>query len=105
MPRLRQVACVCVLQVVAAACSHSPALDEYQGYRPITLTWDQPDDLADYFVIEAGGHLFRTEDRTVTLELRTDVRQRIEIRACNEAGCSPPALIIVAHDEHGWEIS
>jgi hypothetical protein len=77
------------------------------GWQPVynaTLTWEQPDGLADHFLVKTGKLLKQTEHPSVTLALPRGVHV-IEISACNEAGCSEPTVVVITGGEGGWHLS
>jgi hypothetical protein len=69
----------------------------------LTLTWDQPDELAQYFMIRSGIQLVRTDQRVITLYLARGTHA-IEVQACNSSGCSEPARVTVTWGDGGWEM-
>jgi hypothetical protein len=81
--------------------SESPA---FAPTAPLTLGWDQPDGLADYFLVKSGATMLRVEQRTATLTLTLDSHV-VSIASCNEAGCSDPTTVAVAWENDRWVLA
>ena len=65
----------------------------FQPPVPVTLAWDQPD----------GALLIRVDEPTVRLQLEPG-SHRVEITACNEAGCSPATPVMVEYRDGRWTL-
>ena len=77
------------------------------GWQPMhaaTLVWEQPDGLADHYLVKTGAVLKRTEVPSITLSLPRGVHV-IEISACNDVGCSRPTVVVLTGGEEGWHLS
>ncbi len=81
--------------------SGSPA---FEPTAPLTLAWDQPDGLADYFVVKTGPTMLRVDQRTATLTLTLDAHV-VSITSCNDTGCSDPATVAVAWENDRWVLA
>jgi len=100
------------MTAAAAACFASGAgcsngsLDTpvYHPPIPVTLTWDQPDNLADYYQVKTGAFLTRVEQPTVRLQLEPGSHQ-VEITSCNEAGCSEPTAVMLVYRDGLWTLA
>jgi hypothetical protein len=69
----------------------------------LTLTWDQPDGLAQYFLVRTGIQLVRAEQPVTTLYLAPGTHV-VEVQACNPSGCSEPKRVTVTWGLRGWEV-
>jgi hypothetical protein len=70
-------------------------------HQPLTLTWDQPDDLAEYYHVRSGLQLVRVDGRAATLYLPTGTHT-VQVEACNQAGCSAPTPVVVTWRDGRW---
>jgi hypothetical protein len=100
------------ITAAAAACFASGAgcsngsLDTsvYHPPIPVTLVWDQPDNLAEYYQVKTGALMTRVEQAMVRLELEP-ASHRVEITSCNEAGCSEPTAVVLEYHEGRWTLA
>jgi hypothetical protein len=70
---------------------------------PVTLAWDQPDQLAEYFTVRVGRQLRQVSESRATLLLAPGAHT-VEIESCNGAGCSASAVVVVVWRNGRWEI-
>jgi hypothetical protein len=70
---------------------------------PVTLAWDQPDGRADYYHVKTGALLIRVDQPTVRLQLEPG-SHRVEITACNDAGCSPATPVMLEYRDGRWTL-
>ena len=73
----------------------------FQPAHPVALAWDQPDGLAEYYLVKTGALLVRTELPSVRLQL-TAASHVIEITSCNTAGCSEPSSVVLDWRDGQW---
>jgi hypothetical protein len=81
--------------------SGSPA---FERTAALTLAWDQPDRLADYYLVKAGATMLRVEETRATLTL-TVTRHVVDVTSCNDAGCSAPATVTIDWIDNGWTLA
>jgi hypothetical protein len=87
-----------------AACGKGPPDPSvFQPIVPVTLAWDQPDGLAEWYEVKTGALLLQVDHPTVRLQLDAGAH-RVEIVSCNEGGCSPPVAVILDYREGRWTL-
>jgi hypothetical protein len=88
-----------------AACGNGPPdASVFQPIVPVTLAWDQPDGLAEWYEVKTGALLLQVDHPTVRLQLDAGAH-RVEIVSCNEGGCSPPVAVILNYREGRWTLA
>jgi hypothetical protein len=96
------------LPVLLWACggSHGQGPDSpaFAPAAPLTLAWDQPDGLADYFLVKSGATMLRVDQRRATLTLTLEPHV-VHITSCNEAGCSEPTSVAVVWQDDRWALA
>lgn len=102
-PRVTRALGVAGAMVWLSGCSDGSDPRQWRQ-EPLTLAWDQPDGLAEYFHVRAGIQLLRTEQPTVTLRLAPGTHT-IYVEACNAAACSEPAVVEVSWQEPRWVLA
>src|SRR4051794_18899198 len=98
LPRVAAIhICTAALACLAVGGGCSGGSLDTSAFQPapaITLAWDQPDGLADYYLIRTGSVLVQTEGPSVQLQLPAGTHV-VEISSCNAAGCSGPTTIVL----------
>jgi hypothetical protein len=76
----------------------------YNPPVPVTLAWDQPDGLAEYYHVKTGALLLRADEPTIRLQLEAGAH-RVEITSCNATGCSRPTAVMLDYREGRWVLT
>jgi hypothetical protein len=100
--QLTAAATVCL---AASACGNGPR--DPSVFNPpvaVTLAWDQPDGLAEYYHVKTGALLMRADEPTIRLQLEAGAH-RVEITSCNAVGCSPPTAVMLDYREGHWTLT
>jgi hypothetical protein len=95
------VACL----AAGGACGNGPR--DPSAFNPpvaVTLAWDQPDGLAEYYHVKTGALLMRADEPTIRLQLEAGAH-RVEITSCNAVGCSPPTAVMLEYREGRWTLT
>jgi hypothetical protein len=87
-----------------AGCGNGPPDPSvFQPVAPVTLAWDQPDGLAEWYEVKTGALLMQVDHPMVRLQLDAGAH-RVEIRSCNDGGCSPPVDVLLEYREGRWTL-
>ena len=87
-----------------AGCANGPQDPSvFQPVVPVTLAWDQPDGLAEWYQVKTGALLMQVDHPTVRLQLDAGTH-RVEIMSCNDGGCSLPVDVILEYREGWWTL-
>jgi hypothetical protein len=92
---------VAVCLVLTNACSGGMDPSGSRPLLPVTLAWDQPDGLAEYYTVRTGALLKRTEQPSIRLDLPAGSHV-VEVSSCNVAGCSHPTSAVLEHQNGHW---
>ena len=101
--QLAVTATVCL--AAGGACGNGPRDPSvFNPPIPVTLAWDQPDGLAEYYHVKTGALMLRADEPTVRLQLEAGAH-RVEITSCNAVGCSSPTAVMLQYREGRWSLT